>query len=574
MTTDSAAPPALERRYQAAIAIAFVAVTGMGLVVLSKRFGVEYPTIVDDWLYASQPDKSVGDLFAPFFESQGRYRPSYDLLSHAQWHTLGAPGEITGPNLWGAFRIALFAIALVVVPGILAATSRPRPGPALLAGLGIAAGLAIFASPITDVDFLRLGTQEPFLFGAPICGAALLLWATRRLIEGGGGRTLALTVTGLVVGYLLWALGIYYKEASLVVLVMAPFLYLDLDRRWRRGGVIDGPLWRSRPVQALAVAMALPVLHVAIGSAGSSNEGIGLYGAERPDSISGWLERLVDSADTVADTIDIVSMPAWGLFILALPIAIAALVAYRRTVPWLVIGFALTGYAILLFQGILLRPEGRYLIPGIALLAVAGFLLLAQAPPWVGWAAVVVTVVFAATQARDVSTILGAWANQQIDDNERTLDLVAELHPESCPTYMFNLGIEQGESFPQLVALRPGPLAGPCKAGSAGIIVGYKQDPGGPLANDDEVLRACAKPPGVSVIIQTPGYIGYKPLQVLSCPSFARELEGVPVADVLRRNRLVPGHGTTELRAQCAETYGEARCMPELRTAEEAFGTG
>jgi hypothetical protein len=564
----------LERRYLAAVAAGFAIVAALGLLILSERFRIGMPAIIDDWAFATGPPRGVHDLLSPFVNSGGigggRFRPSWELWSYAEWHTLGAPGHMVGPNLFAGLRLLLCCAALAIVPGVVAATTRPRPDPVLLAALCVAAGLLLFSSPATDLDFLRLGTQEPLLFGATVSGTALVAWAAGRLIEGRrDGKQRGLAYAALAGGLLLWAFGIYHKEASVVMLAGAPFLYLHLDRRWRERGILDRPLWRERAFLLVVAAMLVPVGHEAIGSLSVSGQGIGLYGNQPPSSIGGWLSRLVDASRVAWDTPGAIGMPEWRYFVLALVALTVVVTIRRRRAPWLALGLVAAGLALLVSQAVLLVPISRYQIPGFGLFAIAAVLLLAESPPWLGWAAVAAALTLAISNYSDTRNALDAYAAWETNDNDGTIRLVAGFHPASCPIYTMNLVREQAESFPKLVGLTDERLRGPCSDGFSGVLVGYEQYPGGPLGVDDSVRRACADPGGPVLIRQTPGYRGFPrgydafpPLQVLGCRRFAPKLDGDPIADVLRRSRLVPGVGNDEVRLRCAVSFGGRRCFP------------
>jgi hypothetical protein len=566
--TDPAGGPRLERRYAIAIAGGFAAGAAVGLLILSYRFGIGMPALIDDWVYATQPAKSPGELLELFFEPYiGRFRPGYELWSHAEWHLLGAPGELVAPNFFAAFRLLLICAALAVLPGVVAATARPRPKPALLLALGIAAVVVVFSSPASDLDFLRLGTQEPLFIGSAVCGVALLVWATGRLLAGEARRSLI--AAGLISGYCLWALAVYHKEASVVLIAAAPFLYLHLDRRWRERGVHQGPPWRSRAVQLVALAMLAPVVHVVVGASTVSEHGFGVYGAEQPSGIGEWIDRLLDATDAAWDTFPAIGMTEWRHFMLALVPLTAAVAWRRRSVPWLAAGLIVTGFALLVFQGILLLPVSRYAIPGIVLCTMAAVLLLAQLPPWMGWSAVLCALTLAISNYSDVRDTLAAYRSWETKDNRGTIDFVAQLHPESCPVYMMNLVAEQSESIPKLLGLREDPLTGPCREEFEGAVVGYEHYPGGPLGLDDSMRRACTDPEGPVVLRETPGYLGFPPgfdsfppLQVLGCRRFGRRVDGEPMNVVFSRSRLVPGEGNFATRDRCAARYGSEGCYP------------
>jgi hypothetical protein len=267
-------------------------------------------------------------------------------------------------------------------------------------------------------------------------------------------------------------------------------------------------------------------------------------------------------------------MPEWrwaGIAIVALLVGVGV---GRRRVPWLELGLVATAVAILLLQGVVLTPESRYLIPGVALFFMAGVLLLAQSPPWLGWLAVAAALVAGVAHYTGVRDQLDAWGSWQTEDVDPALDRTADLHPQSCPVYLMNMPYEFGEAIPQTLEIGGRRLAGTCRQGYEGTILGFAGDPGGPLAADDAVVRACARPP--VVLYQTAGYAGDRasedvialPLQVLGCRRFSKRLAGEPVSDVLRGNRLVPGLGMNEVRDRCAARYGERRCFPQIRALE------
>jgi hypothetical protein len=558
-TADRAPGPArIDRGLWVAILVSFVAVAVLGLVILSTRFRIGTASLTDDWVFAGahaslwdyarslfDPTHRTGDLTQYL---GGRYRPSWEVAQYLQWHTLGAPRNLTGPNLWGVARTLLFAAGLVVVPGIVVAGSARRPSPVLLGALGIGVGLFVFAGPITDVDFLRLGVQEPVLVGATICGAALLILGTGRVIAPNPlGWT---AVVALVCGYLLWLVGIFFKEASICVLVMAPFLYLHVDRRWRERGLIEGRLWRRRSFQVLAIAMLLPVVAVLIGGQSVSDVGIRLYGAPPPHGIfgsDGVLVRAKDAFSVEWDTLgDQAQMPIWRILIIAVTLLGPAMAIYRRRVPWLAFGFIATAWAVLDLQGFLLSPQTRFVIPAIALFGIAGFLLLAKAPPWLGYAAVIGIAVLAGVKADNAKSELNAWVDREQLDNSAVLDRISDVHPETCRVYVFNLGIEQGGSLPEMLPLSGRPLRGPCRRGFEGILVGLRQPYPGPAAAGTAALRLCADRGGPTLLARTPGLDQLPSWELLGCRKFRH---GAAAARVLRRNRLVPGEGMRQVRA-------------------------
>src|ERR671936_2637970 len=144
------------------------------------------------------------------------------------------------------------ALLLATVPR----TVRPDARVALAAGLPA----LVLATPSFGVDFARFGPAEPLLVGGMTGGALLLVLASGRWLAGTPWWRVAPL---LAVGYALWLFGVYQKETSVCFLVAAPFLYLFLDRRWHATGVIRRPLLAYRPFELVALAVLVPVLHMA-----------------------------------------------------------------------------------------------------------------------------------------------------------------------------------------------------------------------------------------------------------------------------------------------------------------------
>jgi hypothetical protein len=551
----------VDRRYAIGIGVAFAAVGAFGIWVLTPRFGIEMPSLIDDWLFATAPPPTAGDMLGFFFEPTiGRFRPTYEMWQLVQWHAFGAPQDVLVPNLFGVVRVLVFCATVVVVPGAVAATSHTRPAPLLLAGLCLSGGLLIFSSPSTDGSFLALGAQEPLLVPTTVSGLALLAWSTGRLLAK-AERTW-LTAVGFLSGFALWAFGVYHKEASIALLAGAPFLYLHLDRRWREGRLIDGPLWRQRPFQLVAAAILVPVVHLAVGMT-SVRGGVGHYTGEQPSSLGGWLERVADSAGVIWDISAAAGLSEWRFILPCLLVMAAVVAVHRNRIPWLAIGCLGTGLAALIFQGLLLEPAPRFLIPGISLFVIAAVLLLAELPSWLGWAAIVAALAMTVTDVGEVRNSAKQYADWQEGEGE-ALEFVSRLHPETCPGYMKNIGGEIGEAMPRLIGLlRTTP--GSCPKGFAGIVVGFEVPPLVPYPIDDSAYRACADRGGPKLLYRSNGSEGIPQgaIEVHGCHRFAQNLNGQPTELLLARNRLKPGVGIYELRSEeCAPRYGARACSP------------
>jgi hypothetical protein len=550
--------PTFNRSYRLAVGAGFAFGLALGLAVLSRRFDLSSPSMVDDWYFAGHPAESLAGLIHPFLHPvASRFRPAWNLWGELEWHTFGAPDTLTGPNLWGGLRVVLFVAGALLVPAVVAATSQPRPRPVALAVLVGAMGLLLFSGPSSDVDLFRLGPTEPVLVGAMSCGAALLLYGTGRLIDArrhpASWAGWALPLAALGGGLGLWLLGVYHKEASVTFFVLAPFLYRFLRRRWRQIGRIDRPLWRYGPFQVTAALMLLPLVHIAVVTETISGRGASLYGASPPHGISGWAGRAIDALSFQwSHWAGIVGTGTWRIAAISILVLLAASVLrMRKTLPWLPIGLIVTGWAALILQGFPLHEESRYYIPSMVLFGAAALLLLAQSPGWLQWTGAAAAVALAVTNVSGVRNAVDQWSGREKDD-ARAAGLIALLHPASCPVYMNEIDIERSEAMPRVLSFTGVPLRGPCRRGAGTIIVGLRGElPVTALGTTKLMRRVCAR----QSILETTDF-----WQVTSCRKLRRRLNGRTYKQILRPNRLVPGLGPFAVHPLCVARYGRTGC--------------
>jgi len=533
-------------------ALAFVVVLAFGVWIIAPRFSIAGPSVVDDWSAIDNSRHALDRLVHLDYDpakvnDPHRYRPSYTAVwNYLQWHTLGAPGSMTGPNAWNLLRLALFVAALLVLPLALIPTFRWRLGPVWTGLLAALPPAMVLATTMTGEDFGRLGPVEPMLVAGMMLGAAILAYATRRLIELGRVRRDRefLGAAALAVGgWLVWVFGVYEKEASVCFFAMAPFLYLYLSRRWRERGVIGRALWRYRAFQLGAAAMLLPVLHMLYEVKQLANEGTTVYGAPVPKGTGGAIQRLRDAFDLMWHNMTLtLGTPFWRGASIAVLFLLVAVAVMRRRIPWLSAGLVATGWAALAFQGLSDVSTPRYYLPTIALFGVAAALLVAQVRVWPRVAAVAIAAVFVLGNVGSSRTNVEVWAATDRDANH-AVAILAGLNPDRCPVYMAGLEAEVADAFPELVALHGTDSSRPC--GSTGAFLFTRQHPEQITpVTDDAILKACAGR----------GWTEYRDTQIwriLECRRLKRgSVSGQPLGRILDQDRFVPGVRFSERQSQ------------------------
>ena len=351
----------------ATLAITTVVLIAFAVAMVSPRFDISGPTLVDDWSNIDNAPVALDELARFSYDpaeahDTRRYRPGYTAVWNSlQWRTFGAPDSMTGPNFWEIVRLALLMAALVVIVGFGLRADGRRRHPVMLAVWAAVPGAMLVATPAIAIDLARLGPVEPMLVAGMGCGLALVLASTRRLLEG--GRSRALWLPAFAAGYCLWLLGVYQKEASICALALFPFLYIVLDGRWRSAGVVAGPLYRSKGFLTAAGLLVLPLLHMMYEITQVTADGETVYGTEVPHGIGGWFTRLWDSAETQYVFSGQLGTFVWLGVAGAVPFLLLAWAFGRRRVPWLPLGLLAAGFGAYLFQGLGLVPDDPLLHP-------------------------------------------------------------------------------------------------------------------------------------------------------------------------------------------------------------------
>jgi hypothetical protein len=543
-----------------AVAAGFLVAFAYSMWLLSPRFGIPSPSAIDDWNGATHGARSLGELLRPFFESPvQRFRPGFDLFDYIEWHTFGAPQDMTGPNLWNGVRVALLVAAVGVVPALLARTQRPDLSPLALGALAAVPPALVVTGTAIPVDLARLAPQEPMLIGATVCGAALVLLALDRRLAGASlGGTLALAA----VGWPLFVVGTTFKEASACFLLAAPFVYLFLLRRWRERGLAGSFLspFRSGAFLVCAVALIVPLLWTAFRAATIGDEGADLYQAGAPTGTGEWSDRLRHAWELQwASFSGIVGSPVWRALALALPLFALGVALDRRRMPWLAIGLGAAAVAMLVVQGLPAVVTSRYFLPTMALFAMAASLLLAQGRAWTRWVALVAAAIVVIGGAGAARQSVEVWAAGE-RDNSAFVAQLADLAQRGCRLHTAGIDVERAEALPRLVGLRVGEIGRRCPAGTGTLVATLGGSDPATVGNTG-LWRICAR----SWTTRTHAGIW----MLMSCPERRERVGRDEVALLLHDARLIPGVGALS-RAACLERTSDSPACdrPALRRAE------
>jgi hypothetical protein len=520
----------LARRPAAAVAASFTLVSGLAMLVVSPRFGLDHLSAVDDWAAYSRSPQALRELARLSYDPTAvgdthRYRPAFTgVWNGLVWHTLGAPGSLVGPNVWNTLRILLFVGATMAL--VLAALPRTTR---LAVRVALAAGLPalVVTTPAPARDFARFGPAEPILVGAMVAGALLLVLGTGRWLTGAAWRH---TAVPLGAGYALWLLGVYQKEISVCFFVAAPFVYLFLDRHWREQGTIERPLLGYGRFRVVAVAMLLPLVHMAYEIWRVAATGTIIYRQHTPQGPAGVADRLVHGTATQwAQMLSTLGSPLWPTLGLA-GIALAVRSLRRRsTTDWLVAGFVVTGWALLAFEALSRAGTlSRYFLPSIVLFGTAAAVALASSTPRAQRAAAVLGLLLVALGGPASYWGVRVWTGDE-RESSALVDRVAALNPRACPVYMGRLDNELAHALPVLVALERQPVG--CARGGEPLLVtrpGPKPYDSFRPVTDDRIFAAC-RAPGWSPVWRS------RHFALLACRRLATGF-----ATVLATDRLTP----------------------------------
>jgi hypothetical protein len=433
--------------------VSAVIVSVLAVWMISPRFAIDTPSLVDDWWAIENASDRLSDVARLTNYEKQRFRPAVVVWGYLQWHTFDAPRGLVGPNLWNVARL------LVLVAGLCLCTALALPlrrGPweaALYAGLASLPAFLVIMVPKFARDLARFGPQEPWLVGGMALGGALLVIAGRSLLTA-SRRTQRWRIAALsIAGSAFWILGVYHKETSVCALpLIAGVLFAGRSRlgNWKLLGTA-----RKVALAALGAVVVLPLLHVTIETFRIVQRGDLVYDAQ-VDSGRGTWRGLVDLYDWAHEALpENARILMYGAVVLTV---IAAVV--RRRVDPIAVGALVSGGLSLAFAGQSGVVATRYYIPVYALFAVAFTLSLARLPTPIRVVGLL-AVVFAFIPPPGTREEVQSWADEELA-SAALVKTVAGLDSSGCLVAMAGLDVETSQALPVVVGVERRAAARTC----------------------------------------------------------------------------------------------------------------
>jgi hypothetical protein len=445
-----------------ALAAAIVAISALGVWLVSPRFAIDTPSLIDDWSAILRSPAQARELLRLENPEEQRFRPSWILWNAAQWHTFDAPHGLVGPNLWNLARLLVVVSGLSLMTLLAMPAARTRGEALLQAALAAMPMLLLVTVPKFARDFARFGVQEPLFLGGLALGGSLLVLAARALLATPPRPGWHAWLLG-VGGAFFWAVGAYQKEASLSAIpLLAAALYAGRGRLagWRS---LDAA--RRAGLGAVGLAFLLPLAHVAVETVLIARRGDLVYDTEVGGrGIERGLHVLYDWAH------EVFSLQAQRVILAALVLAVVTTIV-RRRVDVIVLGMLASAAFTLVFAAQTNAAVSRYYLPAYALAAVAVVLSLARLPVVAQVAGLVLLLAVVRMTVPLAHDEVQVWVDEE-DRGAALVHAVADAHATGCKVAVAGVDQETREALPVLVHLEHGSVASACAAGTTYLVVG------------------------------------------------------------------------------------------------------
>ncbi len=439
--------------------LAPLAVLGVGVWIISSRFSISGPSLIDDWDALLSAPASMHAIVRLNYQDPQRFFPSWILWNWMQWRLPGAPGNMLGPNLAGVGRLALLIAGLTALShAVVSWRGQHRIERSALCSLP---ALVIVTVPEFAQDLARFGPEEPALVGGLMLGGTLMFWGGRELAAGSMRSAPAWLL--VAVGFVLWCYGAGQKETSVCLLLLfglaVPFRAVlgRLDRR-------------QRTILVSLVSLAtLPLLVVLYEVIRIVQRGTLVYDAH----VKGGTGAL--SAFTHALRVQYSSTHSFaGLVLIALALGGVLRSLRPLSVDWIQIAVVVLAAASLEMSVQTNVYESRYYLPTLALLAVGSARTIARIPAPARFGVIAAGAVLALVSALPAHSTVRTWAA----GDQRGDDLVQAVRTHTnrgCHLTISGVDDERSKSIAALVAYPDGHRS--CAAVARYALVGPTSDP-------------------------------------------------------------------------------------------------
>jgi hypothetical protein len=470
-------------RATAGIFLCFAVVSVVSFATLEPRLDHGFPSMIDDWSAIAKAPDQLRDVLRLRNPEDQRYRPGFVVWNALQWHTLGAPGNFRGPQLWNVLRVGILLLGLVATaylllrPSTRALTRDPR----WLLVIGLP--LVVVTAPLLAIDLGRYGPQEPWLVGGMTLGGVLLLTATDRLLDPVSPR--GVTVAAVGAGLVLWSFGVLQKETSLCALALAPFLWPLLRAQRGRWHLLGAG--RRRLLGAIGAGVLLPFVPMAVRTVQLSLADDRVY-----ESFAAGRSLRTRFWDQVVNADEALDTQLFGVLAVAAVAALAIETYRRRRMDSVTLGLLVTALAFVGFAAQTGVVASRYYLPPLALMSFA----VARLAAGLGARAVLaVALVLGATVAVQTPDAR-AWMEWSVE-GERVQEAIvreaAAIEAGGCRVEVTGQNVELVIALPVLLPLAEEP-ARDCVAGRSAVVV-IDGSTGRVTPPTDPVLARCRPEP-------------------------------------------------------------------------------
>ena len=362
-----------------------VALSLLAAAVISPRFAISGPSLIDDWNAVTTGPRIAHELVHHELPAGIRYYPAWILWNYLQWR-----GPLmVWPNVLDVLRVAVAVSGITLVTWLLCA----RAGSSWLrAGLAALPALLVLSAPTFAIDLARFGPQEPLLVGGMLAGGSLLWIAALELQHGRRVQAVAAAVPGA----LLWIVGVYMKETSICALILVPF-------------AIAAGLPKLRRVEAwlLSAVLLLPLLHVAYETLRIVERGKLQYGGHASTNPHVALDAFLRINGDIHSKL--------GTVVIDLAVVLLAVRAVRRDVDVFAVGLVVVGAANLQMSMATGQYPSRYYLATFVLAALVVARSLSRLPTMAGLVAVAAAGAVALHSFGGSHAAVSGWA--QADEN-------------------------------------------------------------------------------------------------------------------------------------------------------------